>query len=116
MRGGKKTFNRRKVSKIAVDLSDWEFGEWPEELEAIRGKFILIPAETFREVASKIATEAIDAFLNEDAPFAVEISADGIEVCRGEMRGMVTVPWPNILVGEGDVKAKFLEWLTGRVI
>lgn len=93
---------------IKVDLSEWELGEWPEEIGKNRliveqhdtGLNISFDFEVaFHNIARKIVTEAIETFFNGEVLHT--FTTQGLEISSEELKQKIVVPW-DMLGTDGD--------------
>src|SRR5262249_47207963 len=97
--------DRRKHSlKLKLDLTNWELGDWPEQLESIirfewegqlRSLEVSVDADALDAVTRKIATEAIEVFFNDFFPDMTDAGIEFYADEQGEDKHIV--PWGSIL-------------------
>lgn len=91
--------------KIKIDLSEWELGNWPDDISKIvrvdiegDGSInIEISGDIFTETARKIAQEAVEAFFEEEIYFIASSKGLIIESHDGKK---TTVPWGDLMLGQ----------------
>jgi hypothetical protein len=91
--------------RILVDLSDWDFGHWPDDLaEAVEVEVTtygdieirLKLGETYDAAVAKIAKEAVEAFLNENDSMEADLDIDGVRLRSPDVGGSevpIFFPW-----------------------
>jgi len=111
----------KRKKKVRVNLSNWEWGDWPDDLE--KGISVNIEKdgnsfeisidlkpEVLERAVRKIATEVIEVFFKE--PFGLDMSVceEGISISSPEMNQEVIVPWSKIYLGTESNLAALEEW------
>lgn len=115
----KKLASKRKVARIKIDLSQWELWDWRDELEKLidirRTRYgvnisVDLAGSAFEEAARKIATEAIERFLNDSA--LPDFTPEGLEIRANEMSRPFKVGWHHLCLGGGiDALKALRQWL-----
>ena len=110
-------------TRITIDLSDWELGSWPEEVEEAMEVRVeptgpnefalrLLNGGAYAAIAAKIAVEAVDTFINGDGTYA-EVAPEGVRILSESFRttnadgnvvewGGVMIPWMKRTDAHGE--------------
>ena len=105
---------RKRTARIKVDLSEWEWGEWPDQLwecvtvekhkymQGLDIELNLNPA-MFEKAAAKIAKEAIETYVN-DASWS--ISKKGLVVRDNQYNHEFTIPMGQLYLTDPEAAEK----------